>query len=85
MGRRGSNKASKVPEMATPVSIHGEAACALADAIGCDVETYAVRPGGSRPISTADARAFLAKNPTSEGWSKAIWLQVATDLRWVIQ
>lgn len=61
-----------MPFAAMPVSLFGEAACAMADALGATVETYSLK--GGRPMSTADARAFLA---AGTGRDSAVWLVMA--------
>lgn len=68
-------RARKMPFTAIPVSLFGEAACARADELGVNVDTYSLR--GSRELSTADARAFMAGG---EGRGQAIWLVLAHAL-----
>jgi hypothetical protein len=75
---------NKIPDMASPVSLFGLAACDLADALGCDVATVSVRREGFRTISTAEARAFIAKKPESAAWASVIWLIVAYDVSLVL-
>ncbi len=71
--------ARKMPFTATPISLFGEAACAAADEIGVDVESYSLK--GGRAMSTVDARTFLAKG-TAQGsdFSSAVWLIVGYTL-----
>lgn len=69
----------QVPFAAVPVTLFGEAACALADDLGIPVSTYALR--GERAMSTADARAYLAKG-TAQGmrFDSGVWLVTAYRL-----
>lgn len=67
------SKANVVPMNAIPETLFGEAACRFADELGIPVATYALR--GERPMTTADARTFLAKGKADGGdFSSAVWL-----------
>lgn len=68
-------RARKMPFTAIPVSLWGEAACVRADAIGVNVETHALR--GSREMTTAEARAFMAEGNNR---GSVIWLTLAHAL-----
>lgn len=62
-----------MPFSAIPETLTGEAACTFADAHGFEVETHSLK--GGRAISTADARAFLAKGKADGlDFSSAIWI-----------
>lgn len=69
----------KMPLTAIPETLFGEAACAFADAHGFDVATYSLK--GERFMSTADARAFMAKG-RADGldYSSAIWIVLSHRL-----
>ncbi len=73
-----SKRAAKMPPTASPVSLRGEDACRLADALGCDVLAVAATHEGARPISTTEARAFMARFPVENPRNCAIWLPIAT-------
>lgn len=68
-----------VPFAAVPVTLHGEAACVLADKLGMPVSTYALR--GERPMTTVDARTYLAKG-AAQGmrFDSGVWLVTAYNL-----
>ncbi len=68
-----------MPFTAVPESLFGEAACAFAEAHGFDVETYSLK--GGRPMTVADARAFLAKGrEQGRDFSSAIWIVLSHRL-----
>lgn len=74
-----SSKPRPIPFDAVPVTLFGEAACALADELGLPVSTYALR--GERLLSTADARAYLAKGRADgRDFSSGVWLVTAYRL-----
>jgi hypothetical protein len=75
-------KPDRVPNLAFAVSLRGEAACALADEIGVPVMVPALRPGGYREVSTAEARAFFAGQPTR---AKVVWLETSYDVSMVLK
>lgn len=70
-------RAARIPDNAIPVSLFGLAACDLADELGCEVSTVAVNREGFRLISTAEARAFIARKPDTldaAAWASVIWI-----------
>ena len=72
-------RAPAIPIGAVPVTLWGEAACAFADELGLPVSTYALK--GSREMSTADARAYLAKGrEQGSNWSTGIWIVTAYNV-----
>jgi hypothetical protein len=72
-------KRAEIPIGAVPVTLWGEAACAFADELGLPVSTYALK--GSREMSTAEARAYLAKGrEQGSNWSTGIWLVTAYNV-----
>ncbi len=81
--------ASRIPMMASPISLKGEAACVLADELGIDVYTVAATREGQRPITTAEARAFFAKGVEAgyggAAWNSQVWLTTAYDVSAVVR
>ena len=71
-------KARKMPPTASVVSLRGEEACRLADDLGIPVLALAANREGARPVSTAEAREWMARFPVENPRNCTIWLPVAT-------
>jgi len=80
----GTPKVARVPMLAVPNTLRGEAACAFADELGTTVDTHALR--GARPLSTEAARAFLASGSAQgHDFSSAIWIITSYDVSEILR